>query len=231
MTSEPTDACENVTNEPTLAVDVGPDSTTYMNARRQNVTNEPALAVQDDGGRGVWSAEWCRSFVPATIVMQRETPVWQTARPSSRPWWWHFASLSLRGMIAFMALIAAPLVWFSKSVRRVIVVVVIIAAPMAWISNGARVQREVVTAIEKAGGKVWYDFEWSDGGASGEIPIWPEWLVKALGPDYFGHVVSVSFTSRATDAELIQVAKLERVERLDLYGSDVSDRGVMPLKH
>ena len=156
--------------------------------------------------------------------------MWQTARFSSRPWWWRFAALSVRGTIAFMALIAAPLVWFSKSVRRMIVVVVIIAAPMAWISNNARVQREIVTAIEKAGGKVWYDFEWSDGGATGEMPIWPESLVRALGPDYFGNVVSVSFTSRATDAELIQVAKLERVERLDIYRSDVSDRGLAHLE-
>ena len=45
MTSEPSDACENVTNEPTLAVDVGPDGPTYIYARGQNVTNEPALAA------------------------------------------------------------------------------------------------------------------------------------------------------------------------------------------
>ena len=61
-------------------------------------------------------------------------------------------------------------------------------------------------------------------------PIWPEWLVKGLGPDYFGHVVSVSFTRRATDAELIRVGKLNRLERLDLYGSAVTDRGLAQLK-
>src|SRR6202044_2776595 len=110
--------------------------------------------------------------------------------------------------------IAAPLVWLSKSARRMIVLILAIAAPLAWISNSARVQREAVAAIEKAGGRVWYDWEWAEGGATGEMPNWPEWLVKALGPDYFGNVVSVSFTRRASDSELIQVGKLKRLERL-----------------
>ena len=65
---------------------------------------------------------------------------------------------------------------------------------------------------------------------TGEMPIWPEWLVKGLGPDYFGNVVSVSFTRRASDAELIRVGKLKRLERLDLYGSSVTERGLAHLK-
>ena len=63
--------------------------------------------------------------------------MWQTARISSRPWWWRFASLSLRGMIVILAAIAAPLVWFSKSVRRMIVLIVVIATPLAWIASSA----------------------------------------------------------------------------------------------
>ena len=149
--------------------------------------------------------------------------------PRSRPRW-RFALLIMRAMIAIITAIAKPLVWISKSVRRMIVVVVAIAAAMAWISNSARVQRETVVAIEKAGGRVWYDWEWADGAVTGELPIWPEWLVKGLGPDYFGNVVSVSFTRRASDNDLIQVGKLKRLERLDLYGSDVTDRGLAHLK-
>ena len=71
-------------------------------------------------------------------------------------------------MIAVIALIAAPLVWLSKSVRRMVVLIVVIAAPLAWISTGAHLQRETVAAIEKAGGRVWYDWEWAEGGATGD---------------------------------------------------------------
>ena len=63
------------------------------------------------------------------------------------------------------------------------------------------------------------------------LPDWPpKWLVDSLGPDYFGNVVSVSFTHRATDADLIQLGQLKRLERLDLYGSSVTDRGLVNLK-
>jgi hypothetical protein len=40
-TNEDTDGCEIGVNEPTLAVDVGPDGPTYMNAPVKNATNEP----------------------------------------------------------------------------------------------------------------------------------------------------------------------------------------------
>jgi len=56
---------------------------------------------------------------------------------NSRPWW-SFAALSVRGLI---------------------VLVLVIAAGLSWIANRASSQRNAVGAIEKAGGKVWYDFE------------------------------------------------------------------------
>ncbi len=44
MTNQPTDGCENVTNEPTLAADVGLESPTCMEAPEQNSTIDPTDA-------------------------------------------------------------------------------------------------------------------------------------------------------------------------------------------
>jgi hypothetical protein len=52
MTNEATDARELVTNEPTIAADVGLESPTYIRALEQNATNEPTIAALGDGGRG-----------------------------------------------------------------------------------------------------------------------------------------------------------------------------------
>ena len=160
-------------------------------------------------------------------------------RKGKRPWW-SYASLSVRALITL---------------------IVAIAAALAWISIPASIQRSAVRAIEKSGGKVWYDSQpvatpiarvrprplhsekptWTER-LTYSISAWrewlvdsrptwpPQWLADALGPDYFNNVVAISLTHRATDAELIQVEKLRRLERLDLYGSSVTARGLANLK-
>ena len=45
------------------------------------------------------------------------------------------------------------------SVRGVLVLVLVVAAGLGWIVRSARIQREAVAAIERAGGRVIYDFE------------------------------------------------------------------------
>ena len=52
--------------------------------------------------------------------------------------------------------------------------------------------------------------------AAGARPIWPEWLVKAVGVDYFGHVAAVYLTQRCDDDTLAQVAKLDRLASLEI---------------
>ena len=53
----------------------------------------------------------------------------------------------------------------------------------------ARVQRQALAAIRRAGGNYTYDWQY----VGGEFlpftrPGWPEWLVAWVGDDYFGHV-------------------------------------------
>ena len=49
------------------------------------------------------------------------------------------------------------------SVRGLVVLVLVIGGWLGWIVRSARIQREAVAAIEKAGGRVKYDWEWSGG--------------------------------------------------------------------
>ena len=69
-----------------------------------------------------------------------------------------------------------------------------------------RIQREAVAAIEKAGGKVWYEWEWKDGKPSQEESLWvPAWLVDRAGVDYFGNVVAAEVYSPAADVTMFML--------------------------
>ena len=117
--------------------------------------------------------------------------------------------------------------WLRLSVRGLMILVLILGGGIGWIVHRARVQRDAVAAIEKAGGWVRYDWE------SGKFvflprrpPGWPRWLVDRLGIDYFGNVVSVELYGRGSDAELVSVARLDSVCMLNLSGSSVTDAGL-----
>ena len=55
------------------------------------------------------------------------------------------------------------------------------ALGLAWLANRARIQREAVAAIERTGGKAWYDWEWqNDAPVPDASTGWPAWLVEAI---------------------------------------------------
>jgi internalin A len=111
------------------------------------------------------------------------------------------------------------------------VVVLITGCGLGWVIHRARVQREAVVAIKKAGGHVAYDWQQVKGSIHRDRkPPYPEWLVDTLGDDYFGHVVWVILFRGGSDTEMIHVGKLSRVELLDLDGSSVTDAGLIHLK-
>jgi hypothetical protein len=159
------------------------------------------------------------------------------ANPGSRPWW-SYVSLSVRGLIAL---------------------VIVIAAALACIAIPANRQRNAVRRIEESGGKVWYNSDpaapilvvngrtrlppagWTARLASA-ITVsreWvasvvsrqpPDWLVASVGIDNFQNVVSVALTHRATDADLVEIARFPRVERVDIHGAPVSATGLARLR-
>ena len=97
------------------------------------------------------------------------------------------------------------------SVRAMIGLILLLALGFGWIANRAGVQREAVAAIERAGGKVWYQWEWLDDDADRRA--------SRIGPNG-SSMPSVSITSgtssrsnlphRATDDVLAQVGSLTK---------------------
>jgi hypothetical protein len=125
------------------------------------------------------------------------------------------------------------------SIRALIVLVLAIGVGLGWIVHRARVQRLAVAAIEQAGGKVEYDWQWTDHTTSPPTPPlkpWPKWLVDAVGVDYLADVASVVFMGslespdnpdRASDDLMREVGRLGRLKVLCLYDSNqVTDAGL-----
>ena len=73
------------------------------------------------------------------------------------------------------------------SVRVFMVLVLVLGGGFGWIVHEARVQRQAVAAIERAGGKVDYDESFLGYSPERDFrePGWKEWLVDHLGIDYF----------------------------------------------
>jgi hypothetical protein len=121
------------------------------------------------------------------------------------------------------------------SVRGLMVLVLILGGVPGWILYRARVQREAVAAIRRAGGSVGYDSDWSNptapaGSASRRSPWSPKWLVDRLGTDLLLNAVSVHVPQGASDSELVHAGCLTRLESLVVHPSTVTDAGLVHLR-
>ena len=89
-----------------------------------------------------------------------------------------------------------------------------------------------MSAIRKSGGYVIYDWQMKNGMLSQNVkPSGPKWIVDRLGVEYFGNPIFVWCGSGFTDRELVQVASLTRLQRLDVQRTSVSDAGLPHLKN
>ena len=131
------------------------------------------------------------------------------AKPASRPWL-RFLRFSVRGMI---------------------VLVLVIGGWLGWLVRSARIQREAVAAIERAGGSVEYDWRWKKSRTSwdGE-PLEPIWLVKTMGVDYFAHASRAILEANGTDQDLAQVGRLPSLAAVALVESKVTDAGLRHMR-
>ena len=115
-----------------------------------------------------------------------------------------------------------PLRW---GLRSLMCLIAIAAVWLAWISNQARVQRNAVAAIEKAGGKVFYDYQIKTvSGANFDdytpntkgVSSVPGWLLNRLGPDYFHDVKMVILFGEA-DPWMPDVAHFTKLLEIDFF--------------
>ena len=133
------------------------------------------------------------------------------------------------------------------SVRGLILLVLILGVAMGWIAHFARnvrVQREALTAVDKAYGSVVYDWQFEGGRfrlkkgtniISDAVPWWPRWLVDRLGVDCFGHVTHVRIGYAPTpnpdhlEEALAHVGCLDRLKEVRLEGQPVTDAALAHL--
>jgi hypothetical protein len=114
--------------------------------------------------------------------------------------------------------------------------VLVIGCGLGWMVHRAHVERDVIAAIVKVRGNVYYDVDWRFVSSSPPaIPWWSRWLADHTGLDFSGHVVSVNLSrvnlSRGkSDAVLAQVGRLNRIVNLNLNRSDVTDASLSHLK-
>jgi hypothetical protein len=116
----------------------------------------------------------------------------------------------------------------------------------AHLARQARIQRDAVAAITKAGGSALYDWQFEGNQfrlkpgtniITNEVPGWPRWLVDPLGVDAFGSVTQVAFRrlpSELSPAEseevLARIGHLSRLKQLTFINVPVTDTGLAHLE-
>jgi hypothetical protein len=178
--------------------------------------------------------------------------------PVTRGFFWMFASITERkGWAVLVALASAVvaillmLLWFVASllfrwrfqfsIRSVLWLVVVVAIPCSWLAverKEASKQHEVVEAIRKLGGTVWYDYQYSYQlhffttryESASTTPSGPAWGRQLLGDEFFTNVAFADFQkTRVTDAWLEHLKGVAQLQVLNLDGTQVTDAGLEQL--
>jgi hypothetical protein len=98
------------------------------------------------------------------------------------------------------------------SVRVLMIIILLIGGGLGWLFHSARVQREAVEAIKRAGG--WVLYEWEEPPRNSP---WPKWLYDALGQDFLDRAIEASFDGvehELDDSVLDQFGRLSHLETL-----------------
>ena len=133
------------------------------------------------------------------------------------------AAVGVALLLMFLWFLAAVLfrLRFQFSILSLLLLVVVVAIPCSWLETEmkrARIQREVVEEISKAGGEVLCDYEFFGGVDSdlrvvGAVPPEPAWLRHLLGEQFFPNVAEVSlYSPELTDASLRHFGALPNSE-------------------
>src|SRR5262249_53785384 len=122
---------------------------------------------------------------------------------------------------------------FGVTVRALMVLVVVVGVGLGWFIRGVRLQRDAVSAVERARGHVGYEWEYKDDqpvpGGTPRAPA-PDWLLKRVGVDCLYSVVSVGLYGPGTDADLARIGNLRRLRQLNILRAKVTDGGLAHLE-
>jgi hypothetical protein len=112
------------------------------------------------------------------------------------------------------------------SVRALMLLVLAFGCGFGWYVHRVHVQRDAITAIERAGGKVYYGWQLM------RIPIppdygdltpnkagrprWPKWLTDRVPPDYYSSA-KLAMVLGPADPIMPQLGQLNQLEEVDFY--------------
>ncbi len=132
---------------------------------------------------------------------------------------------------------APPTSWRRRlrlSVRALMVIVLITGGGIGWLMYRARVQRDAVAAIQRAGGLTYYDWDMRDINTPdfnllvanrSRQPKWRKWLIERIGPDYLGTVRSVTLIGPGNaDPVMPYISQLEDLEELSFRKNERGKR-------
>lgn len=118
---------------------------------------------------------------------------------------------------------SVPLHWWQCDRKTLAVVGLLVTGTVGWLAMHfveTYSERQAVAVLEGVGARVHYDFEWDEHNRFTQ-PIGPSGLLRI-----FGHARTVNGHSCAiTDAQLVQLNALPRLEILDLTNSHISGSG------
>ena len=118
---------------------------------------------------------------------------------------------------------------FEFGLSSLFLLIVVVAIPCSWLAvkmQRARRQREPVEAIQKAGGRVGYD--WGNVKPKSSAPVW---LRRLVGEDFFADVYSVSLKDTGVgDKDLEHLTGTPHLYMLVLSGTQITDAGLQHLK-
>jgi hypothetical protein len=116
------------------------------------------------------------------------------------------------------------------SVRWLMALVLTVGGSLGWYIRGVRLQAAAVAAVNRAHGHVGYEWEFKDDQPDPRGKPWaPDWLVKRVGLDCVGSVVSVGLYQEGTDADLVAIGNLGRLRSLNIIKARMTDAGLANL--
>lgn len=117
---------------------------------------------------------------------------------------------------------------FQVSVKTFLAGLTVFTFWLGFQANSARQQRIAVAALEHAGVKVTYDFQFDakTGGIPDAKPPYPQTLIRTLGIDFFAKVIAIECHEGNLNEVVIHCAKLKDVTNCFLGGSTLSDNGL-----
>jgi hypothetical protein len=129
------------------------------------------------------------------------------------------------------------------SLRALMVAVLVVGGFLGWLMHQARVKRNAVAAIDRSGGRAFYDWQLGPVGnlATNPRSPGPRWLVDPVGAEFFGdadvgalepltNLVSLRIRgSRLTDAGMARLSGLTRLTLLDVSSAPITAAGLKAL--